>query len=562
MKSVLSVLLLLGAYLLQAQQTYTGTASLIPKGPDFNATYYRNQISMTVDAGGNAVLTPRLKFGPTTDPGDYVAFEGSISGTLSGGELSLNGSLQQSMQDGKRFTETDVTTRVSGQLQGTIITGTFYLRYDGKEESTWTFTLRAGESAPELLFPLGASPKVFDQGWLFGARFILPGKDREDIDLSESVEWSGTGQFEPAKGASCRPVFSHPGKNKIILTVQHEGKKYQKEFAVEVVSSLLYARVGARAFAPSDAHGCPGCPHPVSGVVISGSTQVLIGGLPVACEGDRGVQAGCCGPNQFVISGGDDNVRINGRRVAMIGSPTTHCGGRGHIVASAPSGEIGNSLQALSGDVSLTLNGKKLSNNSPAKTGTTIKTGPKGLLLLQPDQHTALMLWPSATAVVKDASGKNMVISLENGTVSVNGTSEQDNRELVIETLKEIIERKGTRFVLSHQASETRLFVYEGLVQVRLRDDNSVITVPAGKQYINDFRGPWRLEDTARFAASDLLKQLPGDSIAWTTPPDGVPPTIDQGGTVRALLKKYWYLPAGMALLIGLVLFFGLRKKT
>ena len=220
---------LVNTAVLLAQTQYTGTVTLIPKGPDMNATYYLNKMSMTVDASGNAVLVPHLKFGPTSDPGDYVAFEGTLNGTLQGGELSLEGSLHQSMQDGKNFRQDEVHTRVSGQQSGDQVTGTFYMRYDGKEESTWTFTLRGGEQAPELLFPLGQSEKVFDKGWLFGASFKMMDKDNNEVDLSDQVQWSGTGSFEPDKGPSCRPSFSNLGKNKIILTVEYEGKKYMKE---------------------------------------------------------------------------------------------------------------------------------------------------------------------------------------------------------------------------------------------------------------------------------------------------------------------------------------------
>ncbi|MBK8951914.1 MAG: hypothetical protein IPM85_05980 [Chitinophagaceae bacterium] len=210
-----------------AQQQYTGTVALIPKGPDNNAAYYTNKISMKVDAGGTAMLTAHLKFGPKSEPGDYISFNGSITGTLDGNELSISGPLNQAMQDGKRFVEEDVHTRVSGLKQGDIITGTFYMRYDGKEESTMTFTLKQGEVVPELLFPLGSSPKVFDKGWLFGASFKITGKDDEEIDLSENIQWSGT-SVEPDKGPTNRPVFNNAGENKIILTVEHEGKKFSK----------------------------------------------------------------------------------------------------------------------------------------------------------------------------------------------------------------------------------------------------------------------------------------------------------------------------------------------
>ena len=90
---------------------------------------------------------------------------------------------------------------------------------------------------PELLFPLGKSPKVFDKGWLFGASFKITGKDNKEIDLRDEIEWSGTGNFEPGKGSSCRPAFNSVGENKIILTA--ESVSYTHLRAHETVLDLV-----------------------------------------------------------------------------------------------------------------------------------------------------------------------------------------------------------------------------------------------------------------------------------------------------------------------------------
>ncbi len=555
--------LLLAVFFLSsyAQQQYTGTVALIPKGPDFNAAYYTNKISMKVD-GSTAVLTTKLKFGPKTDPGDYISFTGSITGIFDGNELSISGPLNQSMQDGNRFVEEEVHTRVSGIKQGDVITGTFYMRYDGKEESTMTFTLKPGEVVPELLFPLGSSPKVFDKGWLFGASFKITGKNDEEIDLSDNVQWSGTGSFEPDKGSSSRPVFNNVGENKIILTAEYEGKKYSKEYKVSAVSSSLYAHIGSMAFCPSDAHGCIGCSHAVSGPVITGNGNVLINGMPVACEGDRGVHAACCGGNSFVITDGDPNVLINGKKVAKIGSRTQHCGGSGHIVSTGGSVSTSDAYMALSDDISITKNGQKMPKTSKPETGTTFKTGPKGLLMMSPDKNTVLMVLPKTQAVITNNDGNDMVIQIDDGHVMVNGEKADNNKNLIIESLNEKLMRKGTRFLFSHSKESSRLIVYEGEVEVQLKKDNSRITVPAGKVYYNDFRNIYTIQDTARFQAAEILKSIPTDSASWQLPTaeEGSGATTGEATDYVALLKKYWYAGAAVVVLLLLVIF-RRRKK-
>ncbi|MGB3008546.1 MAG: PAAR domain-containing protein, partial [Chitinophagaceae bacterium] len=365
-RSVTGLMLLsvLSVFSYAQQIQYTGTVALIQKGPDNNAAYYTNKISMKVETGGAAVFTANLKFGPKSEPADYISFNGTLNGTLDGNELTLNGSLNQAMQDGKNFEESAVTTRISGQKNGDVITGTFYMRYDGKEETTMTFTLKPGEQVPELLFPLGKSPKVFDKGWLFGAAFKITGKEEEELDLSDNIKWSGTASFEPEKGASSRPSFNSVGENKIILTVEYEGKKYSKEYKVTTVNAYNYARVGAKSLCPADAHGDPGDPRTCIGPVITGNANVLINGMPAACEGDRGIHAVCSGPNNFIIVDGDPDVLINGKKAAKLFTLTQHCGGVGKIVDLGGDVALSSAMQALSSDITITKNGQKIPNNS------------------------------------------------------------------------------------------------------------------------------------------------------------------------------------------------------
>lgn len=567
MKRLAAGLLLLAAspVLSFSQQEYKGTVSLIPKGPDFNAAYYVNKLSMKVDAGGTAVLTANLRFGPKTEPGDYIAFTGNISGTLQGGELSLSGSLNQAMQDGKRFVEEAVTTRVTGQKEGDKITGTFYMRYDGEETSTMTFTLNPGELAPELLFPLGSSPKVFDKGWLFGASFKITSKDNEEVDLTDKIEWSGTASFEPDKGASSRPVFNNIGENKIILTVEYEGKKYSKEYKVVTVSSNLYARVGSKSLCQGDSHGTPADPLVCIGPVITGNGNVLIDGMPAACEGDRGVHAACGGPNNFVIVDGDPEVLINGKKAAKLGTLTRHCGGMGRIVSTDGGSGTTDLLKGLSDDISITKNGQKIPNNSKPEKGMTLKTGPKGLLMMSPDRNSVMMIMPNTTAVITGADGNDLVIEINEGTLFVNGEKANDNKNLVIESINEKLLRKGTRFLYCHDKDSSRLIVYEGEVEVTLKKENSTILVPAGKVYFNDFKNPYVIADTLEFQSAGELMKIPKDSAYWQLPKDDAA-TKEAGSNQPAdflkMIKKYWYFAAGGVVFILLMVYMGKRKKA
>lgn len=198
----------------------------------------------------------------------------------------------------------------------------------------------------ELTHPAGRSPKVFQFGWVFGARCIVDGGTSDRRDLSDRVRWSGDAVFTPPVGRLSRPAFrnhrgqvvtlrpgSHP--RTITLSVEVDGATHERTFSVAVVSTAGYARVGDNAFCPANAHGCMACPHPTVGPIITGSPNVLLSGLPAARVGDVGVSLPCCGPNMFSIVTGDAGVLIDGRPAAELGSRTEHCfggGGTGKVI--------------------------------------------------------------------------------------------------------------------------------------------------------------------------------------------------------------------------------------
>jgi uncharacterized Zn-binding protein involved in type VI secretion len=82
---------------------------------------------------------------------------------------------------------------------------------------------------------------------------------------------------------------------------------------------------------PSDAHGCPGCPHPAIGPAIAGSPDVMVNNLPALREGDPGMHAVCCGPNTWTAKKGSGTVFINNKSAHRQGDPDKHCGGDGSM---------------------------------------------------------------------------------------------------------------------------------------------------------------------------------------------------------------------------------------
>lgn len=125
----------------------------------------------------------------------------------------------------------------------------------------------------------------------------------------------------------------------ITLAVDVDGRKSEKTFPVTVVSTIGYARVGDLSKIDADAHGCPACPHPAAGPIITaGGSQVFLADLPVAAVGDAGLHSSCCGPETYSIKSGDERVLINGRPAAWKHSEVEHCGGIGYMTSWHPGG--------------------------------------------------------------------------------------------------------------------------------------------------------------------------------------------------------------------------------
>lgn len=220
--------------------------------------------------------------------------------------------------------------------------------------------VKPSEVVLELTHPAGLSPKVFTEGWVFGARLKVKGKD-----YSDKVHWRGSGTFKPDTGATSRPVFSAPGTNTITLFVKVDGEEFSKSYQVIAVSSMNYAGSGDSAACPADAHGCPACPHPVVGPITDGSRLVQVRGRPAARKGDAGKHARCCLHNTFTILEGDPEVLIDGKPAARFGDRTRHCGGLGKLVreTSTP-GESSGAEQVLTLNLSLNISGPTLINHS------------------------------------------------------------------------------------------------------------------------------------------------------------------------------------------------------
>ena len=92
------------------------------------------------------------------------------------------------------------------------------------------------------------------------------------------------------------------------------------------------ARLGDKARARQDSHGCPACPHTVIGPAVTGSTTVTINHKPALRKGDKGVHASCCGSNTWQVVGGSASILIDGLPAARIGDATRHCGSTGSVI--------------------------------------------------------------------------------------------------------------------------------------------------------------------------------------------------------------------------------------
>lgn len=101
-------------------------------------------------------------------------------------------------------------------------------------------------------------------------------------------------------------------------------------------------RKGDDARCPEDSHGCPACPHDVTGPAVEGSGDVKINGRDALRVGDRGEHGSCCGPNQWQAVGGAPGVYINGRKAHRRGDDVEHCGGSGALATGSGDVIIGD----------------------------------------------------------------------------------------------------------------------------------------------------------------------------------------------------------------------------
>jgi uncharacterized Zn-binding protein involved in type VI secretion len=106
------------------------------------------------------------------------------------------------------------------------------------------------------------------------------------------------------------------------------------------------ARLGDKAQVDADAHGCPACPHPGVGPIVTGSSDVMVNGKPAARQDDLGIHAVCCGPNTFTIQRGSPTVYVNGKPFARMNDKTKHCGGTGPIIEGSPDVNVDDGANA------------------------------------------------------------------------------------------------------------------------------------------------------------------------------------------------------------------------
>lgn len=116
-------------------------------------------------------------------------------------------------------------------------------------------------------------------------------------------------------------------------------------------------RLGDKAQGTSDAHGCPGCPHPVVGPAIAGSPNVNINGLPALRVDDQGIHAACCGTNMWQAAQGSETVFVNGKPAMRQNDPTRHCGGQGKLIEGSADVIVGGASSSGGGGASSSASG-------------------------------------------------------------------------------------------------------------------------------------------------------------------------------------------------------------
>jgi uncharacterized Zn-binding protein involved in type VI secretion len=85
----------------------------------------------------------------------------------------------------------------------------------------------------------------------------------------------------------------------------------------------------------ADNHGCPGCPHVVSGPAIAGSRNVNVNGRAALNVGATGVHV-CCAGGQWTAQVGSTTVFINGQGAHRQGDAVKHCDTLGVMLSGSP----------------------------------------------------------------------------------------------------------------------------------------------------------------------------------------------------------------------------------
>lgn len=505
--------------------------------------------------------------------GDYTDITGNCRGNVTGDQLAGNFTLTVIENEVGIITKNNPPARIKATISGKEINGELIIGEEGEEEPfILPFrVIETGNEKPELSFPAGKSPKVFDRGWLFGAVFSLLNDKGELIDLSDQVEWSGTGSFNPVKGRQSRPVFRSTGANKIVLSVTYEGRTYKNEFPVETVSYLDYAHTGSLAKSPSDAHGCTGCPHTVIGPVITGSALVFVGPYAAARVGDRGVHAACCQHNSFVITSGDNEVLIEGKPAARPGlSSTRHCGGEGLLIKDASAIEDGilrtgyalSNPGAREGEMEEYLNKLKAMH-----AGDVFTTDPKGLLAFPGNDQTSITLFPSSVMKVIEQTKEKIRLLLVKGRMLVNGNTNSDKKVLV--DLKDhSITPAGTKFLVSTDSTGDNITVsvYEGNISIRQLSGNTVTKTDSGYvfRYSGNRASVGPLEPGSEF---QTMRELVAGAdsravtISYFSRSDTGVISEKTGRGKSSFFQKYLVYIAGSAVIFMLIVILVLKQK-
>jgi len=446
----------------EAEQVTEKSIQIVVQGNEFTAVLHlrQNKVFMVFDDKRD-------------HSGDYTDITGNCRGTIIGNQLSGKCTLAVIENEAGVITRSNPPAAIKASVSGQEISGQLTA---GEEDDDEPFIIpfsvfESGNEKPELSYPAGMSPKVFDQGWVFGAVFRLMDKNGKLVDLSDQVEWSGTGSFNPSKGKLCRPVFNNPGANSIILSATYEGRTYKNEFPVEAVSYLDYAHTGSLAKSLSDSHGCPGCPHTVIGPVVSGSALVFAGPYPAARVGDRGIHSACCEHNSFVITSGDPEVLIEGKPAAKPGmSKTRHCGGEGWLIKGAlvmeegllMTGFVLNNPGATNGE-----SGEYLKLLKAMHAGDNFSTGQKGILAFPGNDRAVITLFPESAIKVIENTKEWIRLLLVKGRLMVNGNT-STGKKIRVDVKDFTINPLGTKFLAETDSAGANfaVYVFEGRISM------------------------------------------------------------------------------------------------